>query len=262
MSLLTARAARQSIQSVLGVAPDGVIGSRTREQFGRLAESGDDAAWPPVVAPATAAAGLTDALRVEYQRLWETMVFRWDDDHEDEPGLEAIYEGLRAEFRGVVAAIRGNRERYEKIGRLAGGAIPWDFIAIIHNLECGLSFRKHLHNGDPLTARTVLVPAHRPVAGSPPFTFEASAVDALTMPGKEYHLVTDWSIPATLYRLEGYNGYGYRKYHPTVLSPYLWSGSNHYTRGKYVADGVWSDAAVSKQLGTALLLRALREPGV
>lgn len=206
---------------------------------------------------ATGFSGLTDSLRAEYQRLYDTMVFRWEDDHRDEPGLEAIYEGLKSELAGVVRAIKANQARYEKISRLVGGVVPWSFIAVIHNLECGLSFSKHLHNGDPLTRRTVLVPAGRPVAGDPPFSFEASAVDALTMKGKAYHLETDWTLPATLYRLEGYNGFGYRKFHSSVLSPYLWSGSNHYTRGKYVADGQWSASAVSKQLGTALIWRAL-----
>lgn len=251
--------AKKSIQTTLGVTPDGDPGKITEAAWVLLKNTANSAPWPPVE-PAEFA-GLTESLRSEYQRLYDTMELRWEDDHKDEPGLEAIYEGLRAEYRGVLAAIRANRARYEKISQLASaGAIPWDFIAIIHNLECGLSFKKHLHNGDPLTARTVLVPAGRPAKGTPPFTFEASAIDALTMPGKAFHLETDWTTPATLFRLEGYNGFGYRKYHPTVLTPYLWSGSNHYTRGKYISDGGsgWSDSAVSKQLGTALLLKALR----
>jgi lysozyme family protein len=165
---------------------------------------------------------------------------------------------LKVEFRGVISNIRSNQARYEAISREAGGSIPWDFIAIIHNLECSLNFNKHLHNGDPLTRRTVRVPANRP-PGNPPFTFDKSAVDALTMPGKAYHREADWGLPATLYRLEGFNGLGYLKYHPNVKSPYLWSGSNHYTRGKYVADGQWSSSAVSKQLGTALLMKELRK---
>lgn len=205
-------------------------------------------------------AGLTPSLRAEYDRLYATMKFRWEDDHADDPLLEAIYKMLKTELTSTVRIIKSNQARYETISKMAGGSIPWQFIAVIHSLEAGLSFSKHLHNGDPLTRRTVLVPAGRPVTGSPPFTFEESAVDALTMKGKEYHKETDWSLAATLYRLEGFNGYGYRKYHPSVLSPYLWSGSNHYTRGKYVADGQWNSRAVSKQLGTALLWRELSAP--
>lgn len=254
----TALETRKELQRLVAVVDDGVFGNGTMARIAALKSASADSVWPPATASAPGFPGLPGPLRDQYQRLWDTMVYRWNDGVRDEPGLEAIHQGLRAEFDVVVRTIRANRERYERISRLAVGMIPWDFIAIIHHMECGLNFGKHLHNGDPLSARTRLVPAGRPVAGSPPFTFEASAVDALTMQGKEFHRVTDWSIPALLHRLEGFNGYGYRKFHPDVLSPYLWSGSNHYTRGKYVADGKWSNTAVSKQLGTALILKALR----
>ena len=72
---------------------------------------------------------------------------------------------------------------------------------------------------------------------------------------------TDWSVPGLLYKLEGYNGFGYRNKHPEVLSPYLWSFSNHYSKGKFVADGTWSPVAVSKQCGAAVLLRRMSETG-
>ena len=65
-----------------------------------------------------------------------------------------------------------------------------------------------------------------------------------------------------LYQLEAYNGFGYRTRHPEVLTPYLWSFSNHYTSGKYVADGTWSPTAKSKQCGAAVILRRLAEMGV
>jgi hypothetical protein len=41
----------------------------------------------------------------------------------------------------------------------------------------------------------------------------------------------------------------------------LWGFSNHYKSGKYVADGTWSDTAVSKQCGAAVLLRRMAEKG-
>ena len=46
-----------------------------------------------------------------------------------------------------------------------------------------------------------------------------------------------------------------------MLSPYLWSFSEHSDRGKYVADGRWSATAVSRQPGAAVLLRRLAERG-
>jgi hypothetical protein len=118
---------------------------------------------------------------------------------------------------------------------------------------------RHLHNGDPLTQRTRHVPAGRPADGNPPFTWQASAVDALRL--RRVDRVADWSLHRILYELEGYNGWGYRLHHPHVKSPYLWSFSNQYTRGKYIADGTWSDSAVSGQCGAAVLVRRLEQRG-
>lgn len=182
---------------------------------------------------------LTNTLRAEYQTLFDSCT---------------INPNRLPEINRVAAAIENNKARYVALG---DGVIPWYFIGIMHNLECGLSFNKHLHNGDPLTARTVRVPKGHPRSGTPPFTFEQSARDALSL--KRLYTWTDWSIPGQLYRLEGFNGYGYRQYHPSVKSPYLWSFSNHYTKGKYIADGTWSATAVSQQVGAAVVLRRLAE---
>ena len=89
--------------------------------------------------------------------------------------------------------------------------VPWFAIAIIHNLEAGGDFNSHLH-GAPPTARTVHAPAGRPRSGNPPFTWEESAVDALEYDGP--HRVTDWSTEHLAYLFEGFNGWGYRLYHP------------------------------------------------
>lgn len=46
-----------------------------------------------------------------------------------------------------------------------------------------------------------------------------------------------------------------------MRSPYLWSYSNHYSKGKYVRDRVFDPEAVSDQCGAAVLLKALQERG-
>jgi lysozyme family protein len=184
----------------------------------------------------------TVELRTEYENLFNSCIIR--------PEFVSSVDN-------IVAKLLANKARYELVSGSLG--IPWGFIAVIHNMESSLNFTKHLHNGDPLTARTVQVPAGRPKSGNPPFTWEQSAADALTMRGLGSK--TDWSLAGTLYQLEGYNGWGYRLYHQHVLSPYLWGYSNHYKSGKYVADGTWSDTAVSKQCGSAVLLRRMAENG-
>ena len=181
-------------------------------------------------------------LKPDYTRLWTQMVIR----REKLPDVDS-----------VVDRIVTSETRYRSVERQSG--VPWYAIATIHNLEASGSFTRHLHNGDPLTARTVHVPAGRPRSGNPPFTWEQSATDALA-----YHRltdVTDWSVEHLAYVYERFNGFGYRQYHPNVKSPYLWSFSNHYTRGKYVADGTWSDTAVSQQCGAMVLLKRLEEKG-
>ena len=189
-----------------------------------------------------AGVALTSALRAEYQDLFDTC---------------KVAENHEAEVGRIVGRIEANRSRYETVGVPLG--IPWHVVAVIHNMEASLAFTTHLHNGDPLTARTVHVPKGRPPQGDPPFPWEVSAADALRF--DEFDQWTDWTLPGTLYKLEGYNGWGYRRNHPAVFTPYLWSYSNHYTRGKYIADGKWSDTAVSQQCGAAVILRQMVEKG-
>jgi lysozyme family protein len=149
-----------------------------------------------------------------------------------------------------------HQSRYRDVG-LSLNRMPWAMIGVIHAMECGFNFACHLHNGDPLTNRTKHVPAGQPQMGTPPFSWENSAVDALTQEG--FNTVTDWSIPHMLYLLEKYNGFGYRKMgKPT---PYLWSFCNLYEKGKYVADGRFDPQSASKQCGAAIMVKALIDRG-
>lgn len=183
---------------------------------------------------------LTKELREEYARLFA--------------GCRVRPEHLSAVDKVVEKSLR-NQQRYETVARRL--AMPWFVVAVIHSLESGQSFSRHLHNGDPLTARTTHVPAGRPRSGQPPFTWEVSAADALK--GQGLHKVGTWTVPVMLFRLEQYNGFGYRRHHPEVLSPYLWSFTNKYRKGKFVADGKFSATAVSKQVGAVAVIRRLHE---
>ena len=164
-----------------------------------------------------------------------------------------IRESKYSEVDKIISKMVLNKARYQSVGDPLH--IPWFVIAIIHSMEGSLRFDTHLHNGDPLSKRTVQVPSGRPKTGNPPFTWEESATDALTF--DKLNLWTDWSIAGILYKLELYNGLGY--YRQGINSPYLWSYSNHYTKGKYVQDGRYDPNAVSKQCGAAVLLRRLSE---
>jgi lysozyme family protein len=177
-----------------------------------------------------------NSLRNEFQQLFNTCLIK------NFPAVDAC-----------VNKIVGSKSRYQAVSARVGA--PWYFIGILHNMECSGRFDQHLHNGDPLTARTIRVPAGFPKTGKPPFTWEASAEDALRL--KKLETWTDWSIPAMLFKMEQFNGFGYRV--KGINSPYLWSFSNHYTKGKFTRDGFFDPNAISKQIGAAVLLRRMSE---
>lgn len=158
----------------------------------------------------------------------------------------------------LIDRIMANRARYQTVDRQSN--VPWYVIGGLHNMEASGSFHKHLHEGSPLSGRTRWVPKGRPVKGKPPFTWEESAVDALA-----YDRMGDvrWSsLDATLAACERYNGTGYLRFHPDVPTPYLWSGTSLYVRGKYVADGKWSSTAISEQIGIAAIWKRMEARGI
>lgn len=180
--------------------------------------------------------------------------------HAKQESLWASVE-IRQEWQGRIdAAVDryvANRTRYEAIEKMRRGGVPARVVFVLHGRESTWSFRHHLHEGSPLTGRTRWVPKGRPLTPAPPYTWEVSAEDAL------YRLKSmerwDWSkMGPTLQNIETFNGLGYQRYRD-INSPYLWSGTNHYLRGKYVADGRYSRLAVDKQIGTAAILKRMKE---
>ena len=180
-------------------------------------------------------------LKAEYVRLFGTCTVRPE------------YAGQVAWHVGKLAA---GRTAYERVGHRV--QVPWYFVGVAHGLEASFRFTGHLHNGDPLTDRTVQVPAGRPPAWNPPNDWDSSAVDALTFEG--FAGKRDWSLARTLYRWEAYNGFGTRAH--GIHTPYLWSFSRHYDRGKYRSDGKWDPKLVSRQCGAAVMLKALVDDGL
>lgn len=141
------------------------------------------------------------------------------------------------------------RPRYEVVAAKTG--IPWFVIGVLHLTETTGRFDVHMHNGDPLTERTTHVPSGRPLTGTPPFTWEDSAIDAMKQAGLTN--VKNWTIEETLFQIERFNGFGY--WHHGVYSPYLWGGSNHYKTGRFINDATFDPTAKSLQIGAAVLLK-------
>jgi lysozyme family protein len=136
--------------------------------------------------------------------------------------------------------------RYKSVEAKTG--VPWWFIAVVHEREASQSWSKSIAQGDPWNKVSVHVPKGR----GPFSSWEEAAIDALVNCPPYAARNKDWSPGGALTMLEKYNGLGYAN--KGVPSPYIWAGTNQYTRGKYISDGVYSPSAVDSQLGCAGLL--------
>lgn len=159
----------------------------------------------------------------------------------------------KAELKWFVDKIKKGKERYDAVVLSLGNNMPYWVVGIIHLMEGGGKWSTHLHNGDPLSQKTIHVPKGRPVKGVPPYSWEESAIDALVY--MKFDKVTDWSIQNCLDLFEKYNGLGYKK--KGLPSPYLWSYTNFYTKGKYAFDGKYDPNLVSKQPGAAAIMKEI-----
>jgi lysozyme family protein len=183
---------------------------------------------------------LTKELRDEYQKLWDSMM----------PMYHTSY------IKIIANKIVSLKEEYLKVEKET--KVPWYVVGCIHYMEAGLNFSKQIHNGESWSKKTTLVP----VGLGPWNSWEDAALDAMeTLHLKMFKTLGffSWGIPEICFCFESHNGWGYRKYHSHVKSPYLWSFSNHYDSGKYIADGKWSDTAVSKQMGAMTIIREIFE---
>jgi len=142
--------------------------------------------------------------------------------------------------------------RYQYVARIT--KIPAVIIGIIHHLEADFNFKTCLHNGDPLPGPTTHVPKGR----GPFHSWEDAAIDALKYGG----MLSPVALTADLwlYKLEEYNGLGYRKHN--INSPYIWSGTQYYTKGKYASDGKFDESLVSQQIGAAAILKEIQNRGL
>ena len=160
--------------------------------------------------------------------------FKWDIDN-----FKRIYQG--------------NKETYERISEKTG--IPPELIAALHYRESGCNFNTYLHNGQKLGKTTTIVPK-----GIYFEDFTEAAIDALSRKSSvrdEFQLTFDCNDIAKMMAFaERYNGLGY--YNKKRVSPYVYSGTNVYTGGKYVSDGVYDSNTVDKQPGVYILIDAIK----
>lgn len=163
---------------------------------------------------------------------------RWDACHI----LPSWLPLLNAVAGRLVAA----KSRYETVAATTN--VPWAVIAVIHQRESSQSWTSSLAQGDPWNRESIHVPKGR----GPFASWEEAAEDALRVCPPYASRNDDWSIGGALTLLEEYNGLGYAN--RGIPSPYVWSATDQYHSGKYIADGHFDPAAIDHQTGCAALL--------
>jgi uncharacterized protein (TIGR02594 family) len=143
------------------------------------------------------------------------------------------------------------KDTYKKAEAVTG--VPWWFTGILNGMESDFDMSTWLANGDPLSAPTVQVPKGLKCNGS----WLDGAIVSLKHEG--YIGNKDWSILHCLYLFESWNGWGYANH--GVPSSYVWSSTSEQKPGRFIADHVWSDTAISKRVGCAAMLKILIELG-
>jgi lysozyme family protein len=158
-----------------------------------------------------------------------------------------ILPAFEFEVRRACKVFSDRLETYKLVEGLC--QVPKELIFCLHYRECNLDFSRQLLNGEHFNQETTLVPK-----GLGPWpSWEVSTRDAMNL--TKLSSVKNWNLELLLFYAERHNGFGY--YHKSVPSPYLWSGTDQYTSGKYVADGSYDPSKVDQQAGVVALLKGL-----
>jgi lysozyme family protein len=179
------------------------------------------------------------------------------------------YAALRAEYEADLARMvvtRGHEvdetarrllkylDRYEQV--TAKDGVPAVYIASSFEREASSDFRDNPAQGDPLNRVSRNVPRGMgPYTG--PNAWVNAAVDAYRIDGLDKVGASNWVWPRFCFEGELFNGFGPRM--RGKKTGYLWAGTNVYTGGKFVRDGVWSSTYVDTQLGIVPIAKRMVE---
>ena len=176
-----------------------------------------------------------ESVKGSYQSLWDTLV---------------PTPSRAPELQQIAHRALDHKTSYQAVAKTVWGTPDyWYVVALIDQMEGGGGANTYLGNGQSLSRVTTETPA-----GRGPFdNFHDGALDALRYDGLDK--IHDWSAASVGYHLEAYNGWGYLS--KPIVSPYIASWSNKYTKGKYVKDHDYDADAVSQQPGALTILKVL-----
>jgi lysozyme family protein len=187
----------------------------------------------------------------------------------DDERMQAVYDNAAGRIKDMGWLLRSyhqsdmkafyanyvkNKARYEAVAAKTG--VPAELIAALHWRESTGDFSKYLHQGDPLGKKAVHVPSNIPIFHE----WEKAAEHALLMKKSirdKLSITATTTDPAALATFaEYYNGLGY--YFKGKPSPYVFSGTDQYTSGKYIRDRVYSSKVRDRQLGVMAMIQYIR----
>jgi lysozyme family protein len=195
------------------------------------------------------------------------------ESHRPESGIaRRVYDANASRIAKMQQRLRGNqasdlgsfldhynrnKDRYLAVANEVG--LPPELIAALHWRESTGDFSTYMHQGDPLGRPPVNHPTEIPTF----YKWEDSAIHAFGQKAwlrDSLHLdkgSTEMTAMATY--AEYYNGLGY--YQRRTPSPYVFSGTDQYNRGKYVSDGKYNRLTRDGQLGVVTMIQAIRDSG-
>lgn len=176
-----------------------------------------------------------------------------------------------ASFHATALRLGEAKARYQgvtdRLGEMIAGGrvdlypVPWWFIAVVSEREYGgpPHWDKQLGQGDPLGQKSHNVPAgmgpylaHPGDATPGHDAWTRCALDVLVNSQPFAAKWKLWTPGGVMTLFEEYNGLGYAAM--GVPSAYVWSGTDQYRSGKYIADHVYRASAVDVQEGCAPIL--------
>ena|SRR3984957_1064585 len=179
------------------------------------------------------------ALTGEYTRRLIAMKINEDQQEELTARVKVILTRATAHDQGQVTAATG---------------IPKLWWMASFERESSSDYSTNPAQGDPWDRKSTHVPR-----GMGPYeNWYSAAIAAYDMSGLNKVGAENWTWEQGCYRGEAFNGFGPRQH--GRATGYLWSWSNQYNGGKYIADGIWSSSAVDQQCGMIpLMVEMLRQ---
>jgi lysozyme family protein len=157
--------------------------------------------------------------------------------------------GAELEARAKVILACAADENWQMVTAATGVPRLWGMASF--ERESASNYARSPAQGDPWRA----VSTHVPRGLGPYKSWAAAAVAAYRVDHLDKVGAANWTWARACYEGELFNGFGYRAH--GIHTPYLWSWTNVYTRGKFVADGRFDAAEKDQQCGMIPLMVAL-----